>query len=443
MKNIFLLALILATSVAAKDSISIGTFADGTEFMAEKHFFGKRIEGFDLVPGSPKLCLRFSENNPSVQQELGLYDISSHRLKWKVDVDYKKDYYIPTSLGIILYSEKKAFLLNDKGDICWEMKKFLPFYADVQDSVVFGYPTKRSDELKGVSMSQGQNLWTAKISQKGGWSEVLPLENGEMLISSDKICKLNALTGKMRTVDIDNVHYNKKHAMINALGNALGIGAGIALGGPYIFTYTSTEIPFFYQLNSNFCVNDDHIYYADRCRLLCMDDNLRIIWEKELPKKASISNIYIQEDTLFYENTGWGKNAEGFYYRDTRAYCMRYDRRDGTELSEKENLKEEESFVYCYLKEPDSPYFTPRRLTIEEINKKEKNKIEVYRTYNILSLTHRLVSCGRDFWIVDMAGNALLHFTKPILQTAVVDNVLVGLTDQNVIFQFNLSSLKI
>lgn len=42
---VILVASVLMLSVAAKDSISIGTLADGTEFLAEKHFFGKRIEG--------------------------------------------------------------------------------------------------------------------------------------------------------------------------------------------------------------------------------------------------------------------------------------------------------------------------------------------------------------------------------------------------------------
>jgi hypothetical protein len=154
-----------------------------------------------------------------------------------------------------------------------------------------------------------------------------------------------------------------------------------------------------------------------------------------------MSRIYTQEDTLFFENTGWGENIKGDFYGDTRPYIMRYDRRDGTELSERETLKDEENFVYCYLKEPDKPYFTPRRLTVEEMQKQKKNGIGVYQTDRSLSLTHRVIFCEKDYWIVDLAGNVLLHFTKPLLQTEVLDNVLVGLTDQNVIFQFDLRNL--
>lgn len=78
---VILVASVLVLSVAAKDSICIGTLADGTEFLAEKHFFGKRIERFDRVPDKLQLCLRFVETIPPLRQELALYDVSEHRMK--------------------------------------------------------------------------------------------------------------------------------------------------------------------------------------------------------------------------------------------------------------------------------------------------------------------------------------------------------------------------
>lgn len=444
MKKLLLVASILATSVSARDSISIGTFADGTEFMAEKHFFGKRIEHFDPVPGQPQLCLRFVEAIPPLRQELGLYDVSRHRMMWRTEVDFKKDYYIPTSQGIILQSGKSTFLLDEEGSICWERKKFYPAYADVRNGVVLGYPKRTSNELTGVSLAEGQNLWTSILSHKGGWSEVMPLEDGRLLISADMICALDPLTGKMLTKTVDNYRSSSRQALINA-GVEVVIGGVLAglLGGTIVACCIPAEGHYLHHLNSNFYVDDGYIYYVDRNLIRCMNDKLRVIWEKELPKKASMSRIYIQEDTLFFENTGWGENFKGNFYGDTRPYIMRYDRRDGTELSERETLKDEENFVYCYLKEPDKPYFTPRRLTVGEMQKQKKNGIGVYQTNRQLSLTHNIIFCDKDYWIIDLAGNVLLHFTKPILQTEVMDNVLVGLTDQNVIFQFDLDSLNI
>ena len=443
MKKPLLVASILATSVSARDSISIGTFADGTEFMAEKHFFGKRIEHFDPVPGQPQLCLRFVETIPPLRQELALYDVSEHRMKWRTEVDFTKDYYIPTSQGVVLQSGKSTLLLDEKGSICWEMKKFRPVYADVRNGVVLGYPKKTSNELTGVSLTEGQKLWTSILSHKGGWSEVMPLEDGRLLISADMICALDPLTGKRLTRNAENSRTSYKQALINGAGVVIGGVLAGAIGGTIVACCIPAESYYLYHLNSNFYVDDGYIYYADRNFIRCMNDKLKVIWEKELPKKASMSRIYIQEDTLFFENTGWGENIKGDFYGDTRPYIMRYDRRDGTELSEREALKDEENFVYCYLKEPDKPYFTPRRLTVGEMQKQKKNGIGVYQTDRSLSLTHRVVFCDKDYWIVDLAGNVLLHFTKPILQTEVMDNVLVGLTDQNVIFQFDLSALNI
>ena len=416
---VILVASVLVLSVAAKDSISIGTLADGTEFLAEKHFFGKRIERFDRVPDKLQLCLRFVETIPPLRQELALYDVSEHRMKWRTEVDFTKDYYIPTSQGVVLQSGKSTLLLDEKGSICWEMKKFRPVYADVRNGVVLGYPKKKSNELMGVSLTKGQNLWTSILSHKGGWSEVMPLEDGRLLISADMICVLDPLTGKMLTKTVDNYRSSSRQALINA-GVEVVIGGVLAglLGGTIVACCIPAEGHYLHHLNSNFYVDDGYIYYADRNLIRCMNDKLRVIWEKELPKKASMSRIYIQEDTLFFENTGWGENIKGDFYGDTRPYIMRYDRRDGTELSEREALKDEENFVYW-----------------------KKNGIGVYQTDRSLSLTHRVIFCDKDYWIVDLAGNVLLHFTKPLLQTEVLDNVLVGLTDQNVIFQFDLRNL--
>ena len=443
MKKLLLVASILATSVSARDSISIGTFADGTEFMAEKHFFGKRIEHFDPVPGQPQLCLRFVETIPPLRQELALYDVSEHRMTWSTEVDFSKDYYIPTSQGVVLQSGKSTLLLDEKGSICWEMKKFRPVYADVRNGVVLGYPKKTSNELTGVSLTEGQKLWTSILSHKGGWSEVMPLEDGRLLISADMICLLDPLTGKMLTRNAENSRTSYKQALIYGAGVVIGGVLAGAIGGTIVACCIPAESYYLYHLNSNFYVDDGYIYYADRNFIRCMNDKLKVIWEKELPKKASMSRIYIQEDTLFFENTGWGENIKGDFYGDTRPYIMRYDHRDGTELSEREALKDEENFVYCYLKESDKPYFTPRRLTVEEMQKQKKNGIGVYQTNRQLSLTHNIIFCDKDYWIIDLAGNVLMHFTKPILQTEVMDNVLVGLTDQNVIFQFDLSALNI
>lgn len=443
MKKLLLVASILATSVSARDSISIGTFADGTEFMAEKHFFGKRIEHFDPVPGQPQLCLRFVETIPPLRQELALYDVSEHRMKWRTEVDFTKDYYIPTSQGVVLQSGKSTLLLDEKGSICWEMKKFRPVYADVRNGVVLGYPKKTSNELTGVSLTEGQKLWSSVLSHNGGWGETMPLEDGRLLISADMICLLDPLTGKMLTRNAENSRTSYKQALINGAGVVIGGVLAGAIGGAVFVYYMPVGGNLLHHLNSNFYVDDGYIYYADRNFIRCMNDKLKVIWEKELPKKASMSRIYIQEDTLFFENTGWGENIKGDFYGDTRPYIMCYDRRDGTELSEREALKDEENFVYCYLKESDKPYFTPRRLTVEEMQKQKKNGIGVYQTNRQLSLTHNIIFCDKDYWIIDLAGNVLMHFTKPILQTEVMDNVLVGLTDQNVIFQFDLSALNI
>ncbi len=450
LKRIALGLCLIATCAgthAAKDSIAIGTLPDGKEVMAEKHFFGKRIEGFEPIPGQPQLCVRFVETQPPLRQELALYDVLKHRLIWITDVDFARDFYIPTSQGVILQSGKNTLLLGDEGAARWESKKLFPVYVDEQNNVVLGYSSRKSNELKAVSLRDGQDMWTATLPHKYGWREILPLDNGNLLISSDKICMLNPVKGEIKTADAENARQNTKKMILQSsaitIGGILGGMIGGAIVGsrmPYVYAVPAGP-GYLYHLNSNFYLEDGRIYYADRRRLRCMDEEMNVIWEKELPKKASMSRIYIEEDTLFYENTGWGEDVNGELSNDTRAYSMRYDPRDGTELSEKEALEEQESIVTCFLKDTEGAHFTPLQMTVDEI--KKQKKVSIYQIDRPLSSTLISIYNDTDYWIVDWEGKVYLHITQPLLQTEVMGNILVGLTTKNVIFQFDISALGI
>ena len=133
-----MLALILAMQVlagqAARDSLLVGVRPDGTELWTEEHHFDKRIERFDVIPGTPQMCLNFVEKAGEGFGELGLYDVLERRLCWVSDFDFATDHYVMTSQGVVLQADKTTMLVDDSGRRVWE-SSFCPLYCDEESGM--------------------------------------------------------------------------------------------------------------------------------------------------------------------------------------------------------------------------------------------------------------------------------------------------------------------
>lgn len=441
--------ILLCTSrvLAASDSTAIGLRPDGREFMAEKHFFGKRIEHFQAVPGRPQLCISFIEKIPPLNQELGLYDLLKHRLLWTAEIDFQKDNYIMTSQGILVEWDDKTRLLSDDGDIQWETR-FFPVYIDEESSTVLGFRNWKSKEMVGVSLRDGTVRWQGEMRHRYGCSMFRKMDDGRLIIAAEDLCLLDPLTGRMKAIQ---ANMGAKSGRINSAAFLAGYFGGLVGGALFgaLSGFHNITVPVpgnmpgaIHSLHSNLCIDEDRIYFADRDQLWCLDNDFNTLWQRGLKKRSSMSVLKVKDDTLYYTNMGIGLDSQNHEVRDTKAYNMAYDKKDGSPLIGNERQDDDDetgTLSFCFLKAKDEDSFTPLWLTYEQMESQDGKRL-----YSIdKRLTSQLYSIhlGSDYWIVDESGNICLHLNQPILQTQLIGNTFICLNMTNTIFQFDISDL--
>ena len=436
---------------AGRDSITVGIRPDGTELQVETHHFGKRIESFEVLPGKQQLCVTFLETTAPQVQELGLYDVRSHRMKWLAEVDFAEDSYAISSRGVILQSGKKTVLLDEEGQAVWE-GKFAPIYVDEEHGIVLGAKKLSSDDLVGISLGDGKQRWKGSLKHWNGLNEVLHTKDGRLLISSDQFCALDPLTGEMRTLDFKSAYVKKDAAYRKRKFNAFMMGTmfGAVAAGTYggsqakkaggnIWTGAHPVQDMLHSLSSNILADGEHIYLADRKNLWCLDGQLTEVWKTELPEKASMSRLWIHADTLFYENYGVGINYSGQEVEDTKPYVAMFDMRNGSLMQSGEDTPFSPTKALVFLKEAGRDVFVPAEIAIDEMEAADQDS-----AYTIAARLGENLYCihrGYEYWVVDREGGIKLKIPLSVLQMDVVGSVFVGLTAGNVIFQFDVSQL--
>ena len=432
-----------------RTELLVGVRPDGTELWTEEHHFDKRIERFDVMPGSPQMCLNFVEKAGEGLGELGLYDVLERRLCWVSDFDFATDHYVMTSQGVVLQADKTTMLVDDSGRRVWE-SSFCPLYCDEESGMLIGAKKVSSKDLVGVSLADGRRCWKGKMAHWNGLNDVLHTEDGRLILASDQLGSINPRTGEMNVLNTRTAYTRKGPSYWNAAASTVVVAGlfGAVIGGAYagaqaravganVWTGRHPVKYMLSGLSSNILHQDGRIYYADRTQLWCLDTHLTPLWQITLPQTSSMSSISIEADTLFYVNYGVGNDYEGNQVEDTKAYAMAYDRQSGKKLYDFMPSTQALSF----LKDKAGDTFTPLTLTYNELSGEGANIENLYVIERQLGSDSYCIHSGYDYWIVDAAGHVKLHFKQPIVQTAWIGNLFVALNAGNSIFQFDLSDL--
>ncbi|MCR4920883.1 MAG: PQQ-like beta-propeller repeat protein [Bacteroidaceae bacterium] len=449
-KAFWLCLLVMSTAAhATSDSINIGIRPDGTQVTVRKHFFGKRIERFDLVPGKPQLCVKFVETQPPLSQDLGLYDVLRQRMIWMMEMDFNEDSYLCTAQGIVVQSGKETSLLDDEGNMAWQIKKFIPIHADTRSNIVMGYPKANSNKLIGINLRDGQEVWTGTLPQNSGWGEVMSTDDDRLLIVAGQLCLLQPHSGMMKTLDINNgnmlgIQGGGAAAAVAVGGTILGTAMLFLTGTGFVTIPQATKKNAHGRLNSNLLVEDNCIYFADRSNLWRLNRQLEVVWKQKLPKRASMSHLSVAGDTLVFENLGTGMTETQKLVHDSKPYRALFSCQTGEELlmeklKASSNDEDEDVPVACFVLNDDEKSFTPKTLLLNDLGKQEKARIFLIDRelpYGLLSVRN-----GYNYWIVEDDGTPRLKLTQPLMQTEVIGNTLIGLNFANVIFQLDLADL--
>lgn len=229
-----------------------------------------------------------------------IYDFSQKKSLWSKHVNYNS-FVLSQVNDIIIESDGvKSWRLNNKsGKNRWEIKKAI-YYVDPFTEIGLGYDYKslgNSDDLQGINLVDGTELWKRRIRSDYGWNSIFHLNDSTLLLVAAGLHSIN-------TKDGTGWDYNAVTGQEDYSGTAVANAAGIALGvltGAFAFTSGHNVVR---DLVSNIILDSLSIYFASKEKISCLDHYGKIKWS--LPEvSTSKSTIFIKDSSLYMINLGY------------------------------------------------------------------------------------------------------------------------------------------
>ena len=338
--NIILWVLLLACLTSKADNankLTIGLTLDSTEVLAEYKEFGRRIDDVVIQPELDYMLLKFRETTKSgkwlqFKGEIGAFDLKESKLLWTYPFDYRNSSTYCTKAGVIVAKGNKVSMLEpNTGDVRWQ-GKFVPVQYDDSTNVILGYSGNRSNKLSGYDLTTGQQLWTASLShdKNWGWNHVIREDSVHWLIVADNLNRLNIRTGEVCAYEAKTGVSDVKSALLQGFVMTGAAFAGAMATGYAAYPIGMLEPNVINRLHSNVIQDDSLYFFADRQRVVCLDNSMNLVWKYELPPKTSaFSQLVSNDSTLYMFNLGFGLKNGGQCTKMGRPFIASFDKRTG------------------------------------------------------------------------------------------------------------------
>lgn len=228
------------------------------------------------------------------------YDLGKNAAIWEKPVNMNKEK-ISLYPGIALIKDnKQTTALNPAdGAPLWTTTTDF-FYTDTESNIGIGFPQKKftvSSELNSVDLTNGEMLWTRKLSHHFGINSITPLGNDMLLIVTDKIYAFNLRTNA-----------GWEYA-INTGTTTFPESVNLKIDSKYIQDVNYN----FLQDGRTVCgivsdpiIKDSKIYIASEDFLTCLSVEGNVEWKTALPEKlTSRSRIFEANGKIYVVNTGY------------------------------------------------------------------------------------------------------------------------------------------
>lgn len=331
--------LLVCLSSWADDTmkVPIGLSIDSTTIMAESQTFDKRIDGIVIEPELDYILLKFrgtTKNGKWLQNKggIGAYSIKESKLLWTHPFNYLTSSVYCTKAGVIISSGNKVSMLDPvTGAECWN-SEFSPVQFDDSTNVILGYSSARSKKLSGYDLKTGQQLWTTKMphEKNWGWNHVIREDSVHWLVVADNLNRLNISNGEMAVHEAKTGVTDVKSALLQGLVMAAGAAAGAMATGYAAYPVGVVTPNVINQLHSNILQDDSLYFFADRERLVCLDDSMNQVWSYDFPSKTSaFSSLACNDSTLYMFNFGFGLRDGRQRTKMGRPFIAAFDKNTG------------------------------------------------------------------------------------------------------------------
>lgn len=513
MKKIFLSLIFILCSITTvlsqqKSKITIGQRADGSDIEIDAIHFNKSIKGFHSSPDFKYVGLEFSniiDGSWNTNGQFGVYDITNNKLLWKhpIDFSYSKD--ILTDNGaVITEGSHKSFYNMQTGEKLWKVSCLtgMIVHNDTSD-ILLGFKSLGNGTYCGWNMKDGTELWNTKVYHTKSYAGCTKISNDKYLILGDKLYMVNPSFGLTNTYDIQAGTTDIASGLISDITGSEDLTVGVVGNEIYSMPFM-TNANAITGLNSNLCIKDSCIYFADSNKLMCLNTSLQPIWEYSFQKNtAAHSMITLSEDKINILNMGHGLRNNGNKVKKGIPFIASFNSKTGKMINMKDLSATgsiiDDAVVYkdryflmnkkgisstmptdtCALRPAWNTklYGTPMGLlndTVYAYNQSTGNfaiishddynspvlsnntniyivdkDININGHYLIYSLyksvantnEYELVSNGIDNWIIRKSGIPVVHINKMILACEAKENNLIILTADNYLCVFDIDEI--
>ena len=284
--------------------ISVGrNLISGEPLSGIAYDFGERIYDFyiDSISRTATVQLRGMAPNGKYlagQGQLLLLDLQEDRVRWSRPIIYPYGQSGITQDGdCLLYYDGRATSRLDmmNGHPLWEAR-YSFWYVNLDSTRRFGlgYPPSGVESVSYVDLNTGERVWKRRFPYEH-WNDVYHLNDTTVLIFGSGFHQFNLSTGEGWNYAAVTSKRNDRGRRF--LSNLLGISSAIFLGTGF---YTWGGVNQIQGLYAEPLITDDRIYFSCADRMVALDRNGQLQWERELPKKIASYSELIPSDSVLY-----------------------------------------------------------------------------------------------------------------------------------------------
>jgi len=284
--------------------ISVGrNLISGQPLSGMAYDFGERIDDIYIDSVSQTATVQLREVTPNGkylegQGQLLLLDLQEDRVRWSRPIIYPYGQSGITQDGdCLLYYDGRATSRLDmmNGHPLWEAR-YSFWYVDLDSTRRFGlgYPPSGGESVSYVDLNTGERVWKRRFPYEH-WNDVYRLNDTTVLIFGSGFHQFNLSTGEGWNYAAVTSKRNDRGRRF--LSNLLGISSAIFLGTGF---YTWGGVNQIQGLYAEPLITDDRIYFSCADRMVALDRNGQLQWERELPKNIASYSELIPSDSVLY-----------------------------------------------------------------------------------------------------------------------------------------------
>jgi len=291
--------------VIRKEKVLGKDLLNNSEIIGYEYMFPDRIEEtyLDTISGFLTVQLRGVSKNGKRLDNFGkilLYDLKEKKLKWSKKIAYQASKLKQFSNTMIYTVVNKSYCLDiDNGNELWKVKNDI-YFVDPISNIGIGYNPKKSNELEGINLKNGEVIWNKELNREYGWNHVYYTNDSTLIVVAAGLHSINLKNGSGWDY---NTITGKKDYTATIAKNVAGVALGF-LTGVGVLSYGHNLVR---DVASNVLVDSLNFYLASKEQLAKIDKQTGdVIWNHPFPKDLpSKSSIFMNDSLVFMINKGF------------------------------------------------------------------------------------------------------------------------------------------